>query len=48
LYHIHPPTTFHHLLLPPTGTTHTHPSKTCFALLFSNFVKEKKMTVLFV
>jgi hypothetical protein len=40
LYHIHLPTPFPHLLPTPTGTNTT--DRTCSALLFSNFAKEKK------
>jgi hypothetical protein len=38
LHHIHPPTPFH--LLPPIGTNPTL-GRTCSALLFSDFLKEK-------
>jgi hypothetical protein len=40
LHHIHPPTPLPHILSPPTGTNHW--DRTCSALLFSNFIKEKK------
>jgi hypothetical protein len=48
LQHIHPPTTFPHLLPPPPPTNTTHPGRICSALLFSNFVKEKKIKMTFL
>jgi hypothetical protein len=49
LYYIHPPISFSHLLPPPTGTNPpTHPRQHLFCLLVLHFVKEKKMTFLFV
>jgi hypothetical protein len=42
LYHTHLPTPFPHLLHPPTGTLpHSRQGRTCSALPFSNFIKEK-------
>jgi hypothetical protein len=46
LHHIHPPTPFPNLL--PLPLVSTPPCRTCFAFLFSNFVKEKKLTFLLV
>jgi hypothetical protein len=40
LLHIHPPTPSSHLIPPPTATN--PPDRTCSAVLFSDFVKEKK------
>jgi hypothetical protein len=39
LYHIYPPTAFPHLF--PLPLVPSYPDKTCSALLFFNFVKEK-------
>jgi hypothetical protein len=44
--HFYPPTSFPHILPPWTGTN--PPDQTSSALLFSNSVKGKKMTFLFV
>jgi hypothetical protein len=41
LYHIHPPSLFPCYLSPPTGTSSTL-GRTCSALLFSDFVEEKR------
>jgi hypothetical protein len=46
LHHIHSPTPIPHLL--PLPLVPTSPDRTCDALLFSNFIKEKKITFLFV
>jgi hypothetical protein len=46
LHHIHLLTHFPHLLPPPTGTNPSPHCRTCSALLFSDFVKEKKMILL--
>jgi hypothetical protein len=43
LYHSHPPTPFPQHLLVPTGTNPPLPTcRTCFTLLFSDFVEEKR------
>jgi hypothetical protein len=42
LHHIHPLTPFPHILLLPLVPTSLSPGRTCFALLFSNFVEEKE------
>jgi hypothetical protein len=46
LHHSHPTTPFPHLL--PLPLVPIPPKQDLFNLLFSNFVKEKKMTFLFV
>jgi hypothetical protein len=43
LHYIHPPTPFSHIPPLPVLPT-TLPDRTCSAFLFSDFVKEKKMT----
>jgi hypothetical protein len=47
LHFIHPPTSFPHLFPYPTATNPSS-GRTCSALLFSDFIEEKKMLFLFV
>jgi hypothetical protein len=46
LHHIHPPTPFPNMF--PTHIGYRPPDRSCSALLFSDFVKEKKKTFLLV